>query len=303
MSGKKILVIILVFFVVVLSYRIYSKLTITKKLETEKIIPVIVKKPEIGKIEETVTLVADVKANTEVMVRPKIAGRVQEIYVEEGDFVKKGDPLLSYVANISKEDDLYSDMVVVAPISGIIGMKLVKEGEQVVAQLGGLINPVFSIYDINKVKVYVAIPEKYYSFIRIGMPVKLSFDAFPNETFVGSISNIRPIFDPLSRTTQVEIVLPNPNLRLRPGMFAKAEISIRQANNALIIPFDSVLGDEEKFVFVSDSKVAKKVPVVLGIKQENRVQVLKGLSKDDKVIVVGQKVVTDGIKVEEQIRW
>jgi len=299
MNGRRILIIIIAFLAFILSFRIASKVFKTKELVSEKIIPVVVKNPTIGNIEETVTLLADVKAKTEVAVRPRIAGRVQEIYVEEGQYVEKGDPLLSYVQGIKNDDDLYSDMVVTAPISGIIGMKLVKEGEQVVSQVGGLVNPVFMIYDISQLKIYSSVPEKYYSYIKIGMPVKLVFDAFPDETFIGRISNIRPVIDPATRTTQIEIVLPNYQNKLRPGMFAKAQISLRQAKNALLIPFDSILGDQEKYVFVVENGIAKKIPVSIGIQEGNDVQITKGLTKDHKVIVIGQRVVSDGAKVEE----
>ncbi len=300
MNGRKILWAVAIFAVLMLTYRVAARMFMSKSSEAERPIPVIVKNPDIGPIEENIVLTADIKAQTEVTVRPRMAGRVQEIYAEEGQYVEKGDPLLSYVEGITSDNELYNDMVVAAPVSGLVGMKLIKIGEHVVAQVGGLVNPVFVIYDIDSVKAYANVPEKYYSLIKTGMPVRVFLDAYPGEMFKGSVNNIRPVVDPLSRTTQIEIVLSNGNGRIKPGMFAKVELPLKQAGKALIIPLDSVLGDDQKYIYIAVSGIARKIPVVPGLQQGNLVQIVKGLSQSDKVIVSGQRVVNDGVKIEEQ---
>ncbi|MFA5103765.1 MAG: efflux RND transporter periplasmic adaptor subunit [Candidatus Margulisiibacteriota bacterium] len=299
MKAKRIVWIAVMLVVVLFVFRIAGRITSSNKIVSEKSIPVEVKSPVIGPIEEKVTLTGDIKADKEVSVRPRIAGRVAEIYADEGDKVEKGAALLSYIAGINPDNELYDDMVVIAPISGIIGMKLIKEGDQVMNQVGGGVNPVFVIYDIGKVKVYADIPEKYYSSLDTGMPAQIFLDAYPDEVFRGSINKIRPVVDPMSRTTQVEIVLPNKSHRIKPGMFVKVDIPLRKTANAVIVPFDSVLGDREKYVFVSENSVAKMRPVVLGLQQENKVQIKEGVAASDKVIVSGQRIVKDGSKIEE----
>jgi membrane fusion protein, multidrug efflux system len=300
MRARKIFWTIALLVAFLLGYRMYTRVFMSKAQDSQRAIPVIVQNPTIGPIEENIILAADIKAQTEVTVRPRMAGRVQEIYVEEGLYVEKGDPLLSYVEGISPDDDLYNDMVVFSPISGVVGMKLVKVGEHVTSQVGGLVNPVFVIYDIESVKAYANVPEKYYSFIRKGMPARISLDAYPGEVFAGSVNNVRPVIDPLSRTTQIEIVLLNGSKRIKPGMFGKIDLALKKVSAALIIPFDAVMGDGEKTVFVSEGGKAKKRPVTLGLQQENSVQVVKGLVQSDKVIVSGQRVVNDGGLIKEQ---
>lgn len=300
MRAKRILWAVVLLVALLLAYRMYVRIFTSKAQDMERAIPVIAQTPTIGQIEENIILSADIKAQTEVAVRPRMAGRVQEIYVEEGESVEKGDPLLSYIEGISPDDDLYSDMVVISPISGVVGMKLAKVGEHVTSQVGGLVNPVFVIYDIDRVKAYANVPEKYYSFISKGMPARISLDAYPGEVFAGSVNNVRPVIDPLSRTTQIEIVLQNASKRIKPGMFGKIDLPLKKASSALIIPFDAVMGDGEKTVFVSEGGKAKKRPVILGLQQENSVQVVKGLVQSDKVIVSGQRVVNDGALIQEQ---
>ena len=299
MKARRVVWITIILVVVLFAFRIVNRIASSNKIVQEKNIPVEVQNPVVGLIEEKVTLTGDIKADKEVSIRPRISGRVAEIYAEEGDNVEKGTALLSYVAGITPDNELYDDMVVAAPISGIIGIKLVKEGDQVMSQVGGGVNPVFVIYDIDKVKVYADIPEKYYSSLDAGMPAQIYLDAYPDEVFTGSVNKIRPVVEPMSRTTQIEIILKNSSHRIKPGMFAKVDITLKKAPKAVIVPFDSVLGDREKYVFVSENSVAKRRPVVLGLQQENNVQIKEGVSVSDKVIVNGQRIVKDGSKIEE----
>ena len=139
MNLRRILWIVVILIVLLSAFRIISKVT-TKKVQAERIFSVVIETPKTGNIEYKVTLTGDVKADTEVNVRPRIAGRVEEIYVDEGSYVKKGEALLSFVSGISAANDIYEDMIVRAPISGIVGVKLIKEGEQV-EQHGRLARP------------------------------------------------------------------------------------------------------------------------------------------------------------------
>jgi len=297
MNLKRILWLVVIIIIILSAFRIINKVT-QKKVQEERIIPVVVSTPQIGEIEYRVTLTGDIQANTEVNVRPRITGRVEEIYVKEGDQVKKGDKLLSFVAGISQKSEVYEDMIVRAPISGVIGLQQIKEGEQVTSSVGN-INPVFTLYDIRRVKIYADVSEKDYSLIKKGTSALIKIDAFPDQTFQGRVTRIRPVIDPLSRTTQVEIVLPNPNQRIKPGMFAKVDLILIKKSKVLIIPFDVVLGETDKYVFVSQSGKAAKKPIVLGLQQDDNIEVKSGLSAQDRVIVLGERVVKEGSSIEE----
>jgi multidrug efflux pump subunit AcrA (membrane-fusion protein) len=299
MNLRKWLAVIAAIVLVLAVFRIANKIMSGKKTQEERVTPVVVVSPRIGNIEYKVTLTGDVKAQTEVSVRPRTAGRVEEIFVDEGDYVEKGEKMLSFVSGISEQDEIYEDMIVRAPISGIVGMKMVKEGEQVGGSPGSL-NPVFVLYDINSVKIYANVPEKDYSLVRRGTQAKIMLDAFPGEIFNGRVLNIRPVVDPLTRTIQIEIVLNNENHRIRPGMFAKVGLILKKKSGVMIIPFDAVLGEaDNKYVFVDQNGMAVKKPVTLGMLQDNDVEVTSGLAVSDKVITIGQRVVKEGSKVEE----
>ena len=297
MNMRRILWAVVILIVLLGAYRIIVKVT-AKKVQAERVFPVVVQTPRIGELQYKVTLTGDIKADTEVNVHPRVAGRVAQIYVDEGDYVGKDEALLSFVSGISTESDIYEDMIVRAPIAGLVGVKLIKEGEQVGGTPGSL-NPVFTIYSIDNVKIYADVSEKDYSLVAKGTPAEISLDAFPGETFHGRVSNIRPVIDPLTRTTQVEIVLPNPRYRIKPCMFAKVDLILQRKTNVEIIPFDAVLGESDKYVFVSQNGLAVKKPVTLGLQEDDNVEIRSGLTAADKVIVLGERVITEGSKITE----
>lgn len=297
MNLRRVLWLVVILIVLLGAYRIFVKVT-TKKVQAERVFPVMVQTPKIGELEYKVTLTGDVKADTEVSVRPRVAGRVEQIYVDEGDYVDKDEAMLSFVSGISTESDIYEDMIVRAPISGLVGVKMIKEGEQVGGTPGSL-NSVFTLYSIDNVKIYADVSEKDYSLVAKGTPAEIQLDAFPGETFHGRVNNIRPVIDPLTRTTLVEIILPNPNHRIKPGMFAKVDLILVRKSNVEIIPFDAVLGETDKYVFVSQDGKAVKKPVTLGLQQEDNVEVASGLTTQDKVIVLGERVISEGAKIVE----
>ncbi|OGC10444.1 hypothetical protein A3J90_05715 [candidate division WOR-1 bacterium RIFOXYC2_FULL_37_10] len=298
MNRKTIIRILVIFLILFIGYRFISRLTAAKKVEQEeKSIPVVLQTPAIGSILQKIILTGDIKGETEVAVRPKTAGRVAEIYVKEGDYVKTGDKLLSYVEGISPNDELYNDVVTFSPISGVVGLQQIKIGEQVISQAGS-INPVFTIYSINSVKVYVDVPEKDYPKVKKGTTAEIMLDAYPEKVFPGKVNNLRPVIDPQTRTAQAEIIILNPGKVIKPGMFSRVSLILEKRDNVLTLPADSILGLETKYVFLNKNGIAAKKKVETGLEEEGLVEVLSGISSSDEVIVVGQRVVEEGSKLE-----
>jgi membrane fusion protein (multidrug efflux system) len=301
MNRNKVLWIVVAVFVLLVLVRVFSMVTSSKQVSEERIIPVVVTSPKIGTVQEKLTLVGDVKGETEVVVRPKTGGRVEEIYVKEGDDVKAGEKLLAFVAGIKPDDELYRDLVTFSPISGVVGVQSIKLGEQVQAGSGSP-SPVFTIYKIDNVKIYVNVPEKYFSFVSSNTYAEISLDAFPGRVFRGKVGNIRPVIDPMTRTTQAEIIIPNPDHRIKPGMFSRVDLVLRYKPSVMILPSDSVLGLDVKYVFVVvDGKAAMK-KVTTGIQEGDDIEITSGIKTSDEVIIVGQRVVGEGSKVKAETR-
>lgn len=259
-----------------------------------KIIPVQISQASIGPIQEILVLTGDIKAETEVMVKPRTMGRVAEIYVKEGQLVGQGQPLMSYIAGIKKSDELYDDMVTTAPISGIIGIVYAKVGEQ---NRGA--DSAFALYRIDSVKIVVEIPERNYGQISPGRPLEIKVDAYPDKKFSGRITTLRPVIDPMTRTSQAEIIIPNTGRLLAPGMFATVSIPMKSKAKALILPSDAVLGEAgSNYVMVVEDQKAVKKPVTTGLVEDSKTEIVTGLTGGEQVITTGQRVVADGSAVE-----
>lgn len=296
MKIRHVLVVLAAVIALLFIFRMVTVIGSGKKLAPERVIPVMVENPALSAISEKLSLVGDIKGETEVVVRPKTGGRVEEIFVKEGDEVKAGDRLLSFVNGIKADDDLYHDVVTFAPISGIVGVQSIKLGEQV-QMLGGAPSSVFTIYKIDNVKIYVNVPEKYFSLVTRNTRAEIRLDSFPGRVFYGQVNNVRPVIDPMTRTTQVEIIISNPDHRIKPGMFSTVDLILRSRSAAMTLPADSVLGVENRYVFVVQEGKAEAKKVNVGIQQDNEIEILSGLSLKDMVIVVGQRVVSEGAKV------
>jgi membrane fusion protein, multidrug efflux system len=289
-----IILLLVAFIIAWLGFKVVQKMNAPKEIKEERIYPVIVAHATVGSIEQRLSLTGDINGYTEVSVRPTTMGRVEEIFVDEGDYVKKGAKLISYVAGIKPTDELYEDVVTMAPISGVVGVKNVKMGDQLTAASPSI----FTIFSIDRLKIYVDIPEKYYAQVRRGVAALLELDAIPGRVINGVISNIRPVVDDVSRTSQAEIIINNPAHLIRPGMFARVDLILQRKNNAILLPYDALLGMENQYVYVVVGDKAVKRNVRTGMQQGNIIEILTGISPSDKVIINGQKVVDDGVKVK-----
>ena len=103
-----------------------------------------------------------------------------------------------------------------SPVDGFVGKRFLDPGAFVSNN-----SPVASVVDIRTVRLVANIVEKDVKRVRAGTPAVVEVDAFPGEKFSGSISRIAPVFDPATRTAEMEIEVPNPGFRLKPGMYAR----------------------------------------------------------------------------------
>ena len=192
---------------------------------------------------------------------------------------------------------------IVAPIDGIITGRYFNEGE---IYSGMSPNPltgvpsILSLMQINNLKIFVNISEKYWTTVHKGMKTTLRSDIFPDEIFKGLVYRIYPTIDPLTKTFKVEIKVPNPKEMLRPGMFARISLNFGKTDS-FIIPVDAVLkqqGTNQRFVFIESGGVANKSIVTLGKRFNDMVEILTGLTENDNLIISGQAKLLDQNQVK-----
>lgn len=189
-----------------------------------------------------------------------------------------------------------NDGTLTSPIAGILERLNVDVGENInVGQV------VMKIVDIDRVIVELSIPEKDILYFKVGQKVDIDLERPNGENFkfTGDISFVSMTADQTNRTYLLKVVVNNPDRLLRPGMIVRASLVRREIPNALVVPFFSIIDREDgKGVFIIEGEVAKARTIQYGILQRGLVEITAGLNAGEKLVVVGQRGLIDGEKVE-----
>lgn len=176
------------------------------------------------------------------------------------------------------------DMRIYAPFAGIVGARQISPG-QVITRSAILT----WLVDLDNVNVQVNVPERYLQELKIGRPLEFSVAAFPGEKFRGKVYFVSPQINENLRTALVKARIPNPDAKLRGGMFASLELTLQVRASAIVIPEPAIMSNGDNFsVFVVDQDGKAQIrPIQVGVRLPGQVEVLKGLGAGDKVIVEG----------------
>src|SRR6187399_1542394 len=182
---------------------------------------------------------------------------------------------------------------IVAPFSGIVGLRRVSVGEYITAG-----QPLVNLEAIDPVKADFRVPEKFLPAIRVGQTIRIKVDAFPGDSFEGKVYAIDPRLDVAGRSLLVRAVVPNGDQRLRPGLFARVTVLLQLKEDALSVPEQAIVpqGDSQ-FVFKIVDGKAHLTKVVTGTRRDGRVEIVDGLSAGDQVVTAGQLKIRDGSAV------
>ena len=182
---------------------------------------------------------------------------------------------------------------ITAPISGVIRRLDAKEG-----LLLGVSDPVAEILQVDKVKAVVGIPESDVALVKNIKDVHLTIQALDNKEVVGRHHFLASSPENGARLYRLELSIDNEDNLIMPGMFVRAQLVKRVINNTVAVPLFTVIKrEDQKFVFVEEDGMAKKQPVELGIMEDWLVQITKGLSPGEQVVVEGHRDIDDGYKL------
>ncbi|MGH7482551.1 MAG: efflux RND transporter periplasmic adaptor subunit [Longimicrobiales bacterium] len=181
-----------------------------------------------------------------------------------------------------------------APIAGILDARAIEVGSMVAPGA-----PIGRVIAVDRVKVQAGVPERFATDIDEGDVARISFDVLDDQDFEGEVGFVGSALNTENRTIPIEVVVPNPGLRIKPGMVATIALARRQVDSALVVPQPAVLRTENGYrLYVVRERngrlVAEARAVQLGALQDGRVEILSGLRAGDRVITVGQAQVTDG---------
>lgn len=256
----------------------------------DAVIPVRVMRVGSHDIEVALDYVGDIRGEDEATVYSKVPGKIAEKTREDGDKVRKGD----IIATVDRDEVgfKYEKAPVESPLDGVVGRVYVDRGTSVTPQ-----TPVALVVSLDNAKVRLDIPEKYIPRLTVGQAVEVRVDAYP-ESFEGRVTRISPVVDPATRTAPIEVLVPNPQHRLKPGMFARARLVMDRRENAQVVLREAVIGRApEQYVYVVSDGAARERAVKLGLYQAGEYEVLEGLSEGDVVVIMGQQRLRDGSKV------
>jgi len=179
-----------------------------------------------------------------------------------------------------------------APFAGVVGLSDISTGAYLQAGTG-----ITTLDSSDRLELTFAIPERFVAQVQLGQSVLASSPAFPDQVFEGQLIELATRISELSRTLAVRALIDNPDGRLRPGQFMSASLTL-QEREGLVLPEQAVMvrGDE-KYVFVAEDGVARRVSVQVGNRMPGLVEVTRGLSTDDAVVVTGQDRLSSGNRI------
>lgn len=306
--------------------------------EQEKVEKVQVMKMTASEIQREVILPSTLEGYDNMKVSSSVSGIIDEILVDVGDRVSKGQLLVKMdptqytttklqYANLGVEmgrmdalkeagsisQQIYdqtktqyeqlkeqlalyeTNTFVRADFAGVISARNFEPGELCAGQ------PILQLTQINKLKAYINVQEAYFPYLKNGMKLTITSDIYPGKEFPATIEMVYPTIDPSSHTFSVKVQIPNASELLRPGMYVTTTISVGKVNG-ILVPYQSVLkliGSNERYVFVNDNGVAKRVKVTLGKRYDRDVEIIsEELKEGDELVVVGQGRLVDGVKLE-----
>ena len=249
---------------------------------------------EEASVQLTEVFTSEIEPYKENDITPAASGvHIDRIYVEVGDPVREGQLVVTLdptqytqqLVQLKTVEDDYNRLLPVYEAGGISTQQI----EQAKAQL-----------DVQR-EVVANISEQYFPNVKVGMPVKLAVDIFPDEEFTGTVSLIYPALDPTTRTFKVEVKVPNAKRTLRPGMYARTTFDMGSKEGVMVpdVAVQKQVGSAERYLYVivGDS-VAERRSVKVGRQVGDRVDILSGIEAGEPVAVTALSKLFDGAKVD-----
>jgi membrane fusion protein (multidrug efflux system) len=184
--------------------------------------------------------------------------------------------------------------VIKAPFEAVVGLRKVSVGDFV--DVG---QDMVNLEQIDPLKVDFRVAEVYVGAVKPRQKLQLRVDAFAGEEFAGEVYAIDPLIDESGRSILLRAHLPNPDGRLRPGLFARIGLVLNERNDAIQVPEQALMPQgQDQFVFkVVDGKVAL-TKVEVGIRRDGMAEIISGLGPDDQVVTAGQLKIRDGAAIK-----
>jgi membrane fusion protein, multidrug efflux system len=247
--------------------------------------------------------------------------RLQSVWQSDPRLVARQDVDIAYskfqeaTANVAQLRAMQSYTRIVAPFDGVITERFVDPGAlihaggqqsatapmQGPARPGGAAAPVVSVARLDKLRIYVYMPQAEVYFVHDGMPATVRVQGFDGKRFSGKVTRYSHSLDLATRTMLTEIDLENPERKLFPGMYANVTLVLERDANALRLPDSAVSGDSPPTVLVIRNGRLEQVPITTGIDDGRYVAITSGLSSHDLVVQTFSTALLPGEEVKANL--
>lgn len=306
--------------------------------QQERIEPVEVTRLQTHEVERRITLSSNLQAYETVSISPSLTGKIEHIYVEIGDRVRRGDSIVRMdqqqyqttrltIANLRVEmarlDSLLTygsatkqqrDQMELQLEQTKVNLKFLTTNTFNLSPITGVVTaknyedgelysgqPIVVLAEVDRLKTLVAIPESYLPRIRKGMSLQLLSDVYPDRVFPASVEVVYPTIDAATHTFQAKVVVPNKEGLLRPGMYVQTTIGLG-TDRVITAPYSTVLkliGANDRYVFIHNKGRAQRVTVEMGDRFGDDVEISAPEIHDGvELITAGEARLVDSVRVE-----
>lgn len=188
-----------------------------------------------------------------------------------------------------------------APYDGTITARFADPGAliQVATSSSSGAIPLFTIMNLETVRVYANVPQEDTPWAKTGVPAVLTVQEFPGRLFAGTVTRTTHALDPSTRSLLIEVDLPNTDQALQPGTFGELTLQLRNSPNALVVPAGSLITQgKSTLVFIVEQGKAMQRKIKTGLSDGRWVEVVEGLTGAEDVVVVGKSKLVEGATVQ-----
>lgn len=271
-------------------------------------------------------------------VAPSVTGKIEHIFVEEGDRVAAGSMLvrmdqmqyntakLTYAnlgVELARTETLLKsgsatqqayDQLKLSYDQTKENIDFLESNTFVKAPFAGVISaknyedgelyggqPILVLTQVSTLKAEVAVPERYFPMVKAGMEVIVNSEIYPGREFNAIVERVFPTVDPASHTFIVKVKIPNAKEELRPGMYTSTTLALGE-EDVVMAPYQAVLklqGSNDRYVFINENGRAKRVPVTTGQRVDDKIEIISDeITENSQLVVYGQGRLVDGVKLD-----
>jgi membrane fusion protein, multidrug efflux system len=258
--------------------------------------------------------------------------RLKRVQKEDSRLISQQDVDMAYAkyleaqAVVSTLQTMFGYTKIIAPFDGVITGRFADPGALIragggdigVDETSGLISPgategagghregggpILTLADIDKLRVYIYVPEASYPFIHVGTPASLHFDEFPGRIFDGTVARYASSLDLATRTMLTEVDIDNPRRLVYPRSYAHVAVELVRHPDALSVPASAIQGsgDSARILVVNEGRLVE-VPVKTGINNGAYIEVTSGLSPQSLVVTTYSNTLSAGQEVDTRIQ-